>query len=122
MVGENPQIPARAIAVTGQRSNQLNYVPACCFKGLAETLDFTGDSSFPPALPFSTTSPLWHPFLAFLDTKLDTKKSTRWTPNSPPLESQQNMIRCRTMPATWEPLILHSSLDPFLARCRPSDG
>jgi hypothetical protein len=43
MAGTTGLEPA-ASAVTGQRSNQLNYVPARFFEGLAETLDITGHS------------------------------------------------------------------------------
>ena len=44
MAGSTGLEPA-ASAVTGQRSNQLNYDPAMVVTGLAETLVNTGDSA-----------------------------------------------------------------------------
>ena len=52
MAGTTGLEPA-ASAVTGQRSNQLNYVPSCVSSGLLETRVFTGFPCFPqfPPLP-----------------------------------------------------------------------
>ena len=66
MAGSTGLEPA-ASAVTGQRSNQLNYDPAMVFTGLAETLVFTGASLLSTVSPVSPISAESNRFRCFMD-------------------------------------------------------
>jgi hypothetical protein len=69
-------------AVTGQRSNQLSYVPKMFLNNLAKHHVESGVSQLSPFSPASTSSLLWTQFQIFLDTK--------WTPNDP--TQRQNQV------------------------------
>ena len=72
MAGSTGLEPA-ASAVTGQRSNQLNYDPAIGLIGLAETLVNTGDSTLSTVSPVSSISTEYNPFRCFMDS-MDSKE------------------------------------------------
>jgi hypothetical protein len=78
MAGTTGLEPATS-AVTGQRSDQLSYVPKFVFNNL----DVCHIESSVPLLSLfslvSTTSLVWTQFRAFLDTKW----TPNWTPNRP---------------------------------------
>ena len=78
MAGSTGLEPA-ASAVTGQRSNQLNYDPAMVFTGLAETLVFTGDFMLSTVSPVSSISIGYNRFGCFMDS-MDSKENR---PNFP---------------------------------------
>ena len=64
MAGSTGLEPA-ASAVTGQRSNQLNYDPAIGCSGLAETLINTGDSTYSTVSPVSSISTKYHHLMSY---------------------------------------------------------
>jgi hypothetical protein len=78
MAGTTGLEPATS-AVTGQHSNQLNYVPTSVFN----TMDVCHIESSVSQLSLfslvSTISLLWTQFRVFLDTKLDTNTVTATT-------------------------------------------
>ena len=64
MAGSTGLEPA-ASAVTGQRSNQLNYDPAIGYIGLAKTLVNTGVSMISTVSPVSSMSTEYNPVSMF---------------------------------------------------------
>ncbi len=96
MAGTTGLEPATS-AVTGQRSNQLSYVPRLFFNNLVICHIESSDSQLSLFSLFSTISLLWTQFRASVD--------TTWTPNPPPqrrvLVYQMNdhfVTRKRTLP------------------------
>jgi hypothetical protein len=83
MAGTTGLEPATS-AVTGQRSDQLSYVPKIVFNNLVICHIESGVSQISLFSLDSTFSPLWTQFRVFLDTKW----TPNWTPKSPP--QQQN--------------------------------
>jgi hypothetical protein len=79
MAGTTGLEPATS-AVTGQRSDQLSYVPRLFFNNLVICHIESGVSEFSLFSPHSTFSPLWTQFRA----SVDTTWTPRWTPQSPP--------------------------------------
>ena len=79
MAGTTGLEPATS-AVTGQRSNQLSYVPRLFFNNLVICHIESGVSQVSLFSPHSTFSPLWTQFRA----PVDTTWTPRWTPQSPP--------------------------------------
>ena len=88
MAGSTGLEPA-ASAVTGQRSNQLNYDPAMVFTGLAETLVFTGDFMLSTVSPVSSISIGYNRFGCFMDS-MDSKE------NRPNLIGQRQKVQSPT--------------------------
>src|SRR5579859_3000422 len=72
MAGTTGLEPATS-AVTGQRSNQLSYVPRLFFNNLVIRHIESSDSQFSLFSLASTISLLWTQFWALVDTKVDTK-------------------------------------------------
>src|SRR5579863_4435622 len=75
MAGTTGLEPATS-AVTGQRSDQLSYVPRLFFNNLVICHIESGVSQLSLYSPHSTFSSLWTQFRAPVD--------TTWTPQSPP--------------------------------------
>ncbi len=78
MAGTTGLEPATS-AVTGQRSDQLSYVPRLFFNNLAICHIESSVSQLSPFSLHSTSSPLWTQFWALVDTKVDTKTATATT-------------------------------------------
>jgi hypothetical protein len=78
MAGTTGLEPATS-AVTGQRSNQLSYVPRLFFNNLGLYHIESSVSQLSPFSLHSTFSSLWTQFWAFVDTKVDTKTATATT-------------------------------------------
>ena len=76
MAGTTGLEPATS-AVTGQRSNQLSYVPRLFFNNLVIRHIESSVSQFSLFSLFSTISLLWTQFWPFVDTTW----TPRWTPN-----------------------------------------
>jgi hypothetical protein len=76
MAGTTGLEPATS-AVTGQRSNQLSYVPRLFFNNLVICHVDSGFSKLSLFSLVSTFSLLWTQLRGYLDTKLDTKNSTQ---------------------------------------------
>jgi hypothetical protein len=74
MAGTTGLEPA-ASAVTGQRSNQLNYVPFCVFTKFAANQRIYWVSSLSTLSPAQSLSKPYNRIPGFMDTKMDTKKS-----------------------------------------------
>jgi hypothetical protein len=75
MAGTTGLEPATS-AVTGQRSDQLSYVPRLFFNNLVIRHI---ESSISQLSLSSTISPLWTQFRVSVDTKVDTKTITATT-------------------------------------------
>jgi hypothetical protein len=72
MAGTTGLEPATS-AVTGQRSNQLSYVPRLFFNNLVKRHIESSASQLSLFSLFSIISLLWTQFWASVDTKVDTK-------------------------------------------------
>src|SRR5580692_10809603 len=101
MAGTTGLEPATS-AVTGQRSDQLSYVPKIVFNNLATCHIESNVSQLSLFSLHSTFSSLWTQFRAFLDTKW----TPNWTPN-PPLRRrkqvyQKEAILVSTVPVTGQ--------------------
>src|SRR5580704_3299049 len=93
MAGSTGLEPA-ASAVTGQRSNQLNYDPAFVCFGLAETLVTTGDSTHSTVSPVSSTSTTYNPFRRFMDSMDSKQNRPTWLGLTRASRSQPNLLDC----------------------------
>jgi hypothetical protein len=83
MAGTTGLEPATS-AVTGQRSNQLSYVPRLFFNNLViRHIESSGSQ----LSLFSIIALLWTQFRASVDTKVDTKTTTATTRSSLPEET-----------------------------------
>jgi hypothetical protein len=85
MAGTTGLEPATS-AVTGQRSDQLSYVPRLFFNNLGLCHIESSASQLSLFSLFSTISPLWTQFWAFVDTTW----TPRWTPNQ--RTQQRNLV------------------------------
>jgi hypothetical protein len=72
--------------MTGQRSDQLSYVPKIVFNNLDVCHIESSGSQLSLSSLFSTLSLVWTEFQAFLDTKW----TPNWTPNQP--TQQRNLV------------------------------
>ena len=86
MAGTTGLEPATS-AVTGQRSNQLSYVPRLFFNNLVIRHIESSVSQLSLFSLFSTISSLWTQFWVSVDTKVDTKTITATTRSSLPEET-----------------------------------
>jgi hypothetical protein len=94
MAGTTGLEPATS-AVTGQRSDQLSYVPRLFFNNLSLCHIESESSQLSLFSLCSTYSLLWTQFRAFLDTK--------WTPNRTPKEPTQRQDQVYQTTAVWCP-------------------
>ena len=78
MAGTTGLEPATS-AVTGQRSDQLSYVPRLFFNNLVICHIESSGSQLSLFSLVSTISLLWTQFWALVDTKVDTKTATATT-------------------------------------------